>query len=248
MGRTLSALTGYLRHGVVAWFRNPRQAMRFWRQVTGVGLSYAPTNLPKRELAAVLPGAESLPVTLENYVPRYGQPVPAEIVTVCQIVRFLSPQTIFEIGTFEGETTVHMAANSTARIWTLDLPPTQGRKGCHPDDPGWRIRETSYGERCIQLLGDSRTFDFGEWRGRMDFVFVDAGHDYENVRSDSLRAMELISEQGAIVWHDYAPYELGVVRALDELNEQLFHIEGTSLAVRPPSGAPNLHHGPTRAG
>jgi hypothetical protein len=36
-----------------------------------------------------------------------------------------------------------------------------------------------------------------------DFIFVDAGHDYESVMKDSMVAFEVLSQQGVIFWHDY---------------------------------------------
>jgi hypothetical protein len=56
-----------------------------------------------------------------------------------------------------------------------------------------------------RLEGDSRNFDFGEYKSKMDLVFVDGDHHFDSVRSDTRNAFELINhEKGIILWHDYA--------------------------------------------
>ena len=48
----------------------------------------------------------------------------ADIISLCLICRIIKPNLIFEIGTFQGYTTHHLALNTpeNARIFTLDLP------------------------------------------------------------------------------------------------------------------------------
>jgi hypothetical protein len=135
-----------------------------------------------------------------------------------------------------------MAANSTAKIYTLDLPPETGEKKRHvldadrdvyPERSGAKFRETWYAQRIYQLFGDSQTFDFSPYYGRMDLVFVDACHHYEFVKTDSENAIKMMSPHAIILWHDYADYAPGVVQALNELSakKQLFHLQGTSLVI-----------------
>src|SRR5229473_3288527 len=58
---------------------------------------------------------------------KYGDMTWQEVIIVCMLVREFQPKRIFEIGTFMGKTTYHLAANSgdDARIFTLDLPETE---------------------------------------------------------------------------------------------------------------------------
>jgi len=164
-----------------------------------------------------------------------------ETLVLCQIVRIARPNRIFEIGTFRGCTTLQMAANSTGQVFTLDLPPDSTGGQCmsdaeldvYPEVPGDRFRGTAYAERIHQLLGDSQTFDFTPYYARMDLVLVDACHHYDSVYNDTQNALKMVSADGIVVWHDYAPYAPGVVRVLNELSTGggLFHLTGTSLAV-----------------
>ena len=53
----------------------------------------------------------------------------------------------------------------------------------------------------------------------MDLVFVDAGHEYHDVR-DSENALRMVSESGVVVWDDYHPRHPGVQRALNEVGRR----------------------------
>ena len=187
------------------------------------------------------PGISQLPVTLSDYIYNYGDMPVHEIFTLCQIVRWAKPECIFEIGTFQGGTTRQMAANSTAKIYTLDLPPETGEKrrvldadlDVYPEVPGAKFQENEYAQQIHQLFGDSQTFDFSPYYGHVNLVFVDACHHYEFVKKDSENALKMVSPGGIILWHDYADYAPGVVQALNELStkKQLFHLQGTSLVI-----------------
>ena len=50
-----------------------------------------------------------------------------------------------------------------------------------------------------------------------DLVFIDAEHDYDNVKRDILAWYPLVKEGGIICGHDYASRELGVIKAVDEI-------------------------------
>lgn len=160
-----------------------------------------------------------------------------ELTVLNALVVHFKPHRIFEIGTFDGRTTLNLAANTSpdALVYTLDLPPgTVNLPG--GVQSGERFRGTDVEGRIRPLYGNSFEFDFLPYAGSIDFVFVDAGHEYENVANDSKAAMQLVGDRpGVIVWHDYETIA-GVTKALDELiptrakNERFFRIEGTSLA------------------
>jgi hypothetical protein len=142
-----------------------------------------------------------------------------------------------------------MAANTKAKIYTLDLPPrdhkdyTQPKvwdpeSDVYPDQPGVRFHGTPYERRIIQLFGNSQTFDFTPYYGVVDFIFVDGCHHYDFVVSDSKNALKMMSSGGIVVWHDYAPYSAGVLQGLNELSREvpLAHIHGTSLVFTQQKG------------
>ena len=104
-------------------------------------------------------------------------------------------------------------------------------------ESGARYRGTAEESRIVQLYGDSGTYDFSEFLGQMDFVFVDASHAYRYVVNDSLVALRLLRpEGGTIVWHDYGRWD-GVTRALNDLKSrqpefrEVVKVQGTTLAL-----------------
>ncbi|NJN39868.1 MAG: class I SAM-dependent methyltransferase [Gammaproteobacteria bacterium] len=155
---------------------------------------------------------------------------------------------LFEIGTFDGRTTLNLALNSPAHcaIYTLDLPPdlatrfplAEGER--HMVDkprPGARYerhRETHPAAvgRIHQLLGDSAAFDFSPYKDSCSLVFVDGSHDYDYLMSDTRAAMEMAKRGGVVVWHDYGVWG-DVTRGLDELEGResygIRNVSGTSL-------------------
>ena len=99
-------------------------------------------------------------------------------------------ETIFEFGTFDGRTTLNIAANTSpaAKIYTIDLPREMANNVTHKlekgekhfvekDQSGSQYKGTEFKQKIIQLYGDSVNYDFSEYFGNMDFVFVDASHE-----------------------------------------------------------------------
>lgn len=166
-----------------------------------------------------------------------------EAIFLGSLATSLSCQNIFEIGTFKGVTTYYLMSCISGKIYTLDLPAEPMNTtldvenaekafiGTKDDERFWVGKPGA--ERIVSLRGDSATFDYSPYEGKMDFVFIDASHAYEYVKSDSLNALKMIHDDGVIVWHDYAPCWPGSVRALNELSSEieLRHIKGTSLVI-----------------
>ena len=155
---------------------------------------------------------------------------------------------LFEIGTFDGRTTLNLALNSPARcrVFTLDLPPDLDtafplahgeRHMVEKPKPGARyekyraIYPAAIG-KIHQRLGDSATFDFTPHAHSCSLVFVDGSHAYDYAMSDTRAAMQMVRQGGVILWHDYGIWE-GVTKALEELEQKqgygLRNIRGTSL-------------------
>ena len=102
----------------------------------------------------------------------------------------------------------------------------------YPDIPGIRFRNTPYEKRINQIYGNTQLVDFKKYYNKIDFVFVDANHHYKYVKKDSENALRMKSPKGFIIWHDYAPYAPGVLKALYETSKdnQIVHFSGTSFA------------------
>jgi predicted O-methyltransferase YrrM len=172
-----------------------------------------------------------------------------ELFILVQLLQTFQPITCFEIGTFDGRTTLNMAANTSneAVIYTLDLPREQMDNTVFPLNPadlgvvekeisGARFRGTVWEHKIQQLYGDSAAFDYTPYQGNIDFVFVDGSHTYDYVLSDSRNAITLLRDgKGIILWHDY-PTTPSVLKAINYLRRadpcfaNIRHIKGTRFA------------------
>ena len=190
------------------------------------------------ETLATEPEAVSLALCPSEYG---GSPL-GDLLALGALVRTRQPQTIFEFGTFKGQTTLTMALNApeTARLYTMDLGPTnrgelddieEWQKHFDTTNVGEHYRRSRYANRVTQLFGDSRAFDTTPYQGKMDFVYVDACHEYDYVRSDSEKAFEMLAADGIVAWHDYSTAFPGVRRYLEELalTREVFWVEGTQV-------------------
>ena len=185
-----------------------------------------------------------------------GNVTPLELTTLSMFAKAHNPKTIFEIGTFDGRTTLNLALNSSpdTKIYTIDLPKngtaspllpvTLGDKGfIDMKVTGSRFLNKDEGipiekDKIVQLYGDTATFDFAPYFKTVDMVFIDGAHSYEYVMNDSKIAFKLLrNKKGVILWHDYNSSHKGVMQALDELQLaniadpawKMFHIEDTTL-------------------
>jgi len=175
------------------------------------------------------------------------------------LVRLTDTKQFFEFGTYLG-TTSRLVANNTGddvEIVTLDLSPEEiavldpeGLNTTEKDENDDFLRhkyqelgafflndldEATQG-RVTRILCDSTKLDLGEHglRNRFDLIFVDGGHHYDIIKSDSDLAFEMLKPSGVIVWHDYASgIHTDVARFLDEQSEAwgLYHIKNTMMAI-----------------
>jgi SAM-dependent methyltransferase len=172
-----------------------------------------------------------------------GATPPQDLFAILRVVRWLNPKRIFEIGTSTGITTAHLAMNSEAEVYTLDLPRelADNLGGYNAgdlsllqlrDQIGSAYRPFNRNGQIRQLFGDSRTFDFSPYRRSVDLVFVDGCHVFDGILSDSRNAFDLLGERGVILWHDFANLR-EVTRAVKRLASErpLYHLEGTWLAM-----------------
>ena len=179
----------------------------------------------------------------------FGHTTEFELKVISNLVRKASPKCIFEIGTFEGRTTLNMALNTSeeAEIITLDLPASELNATLMEIEDGEvrYVEKDVSGERFIghpkshkikQVFGDSATFNFETYNQTIDLAFIDGSHAYDYVLNDSEKVFKLMREGGFIIWHDYTNWE-GVRKAMNELYQKdvrfrnLKHIGGTSILI-----------------
>lgn len=162
-----------------------------------------------------------------------------EVVTISCLVHMLSPRILFEFGTFDGRTTLHLALNAPedAMIYTIDKE--RGKFDFGADTPFFKQVEvgecflsTPVRNKIQMLTGDSRQFDLTQFKRSVDFVFIDADHSYDGVMHDTDKAFDMIRPGGLIVWHDYLMVG-DVTKAIVDIckGKALKSLKGTSLVT-----------------
>jgi predicted O-methyltransferase YrrM len=204
-------------------------------------------SLPKIALDELIQGNSE--IILKNFNIREGNISAYELLVIASLISLRQPVNLLEIGTFDGNTTLQMAVNAPSRsvVHTIDLPDGETATAVPilQEDVKFVIDEKKkfrrYGgtleEKNIeQHFGDSTTYDFAKFttNGPIDFCFIDGGHSYECVKSDTEKALRILSEDAIVLWHDFNPNCPGVYSYLCQLSETapIYHIEGTSLAIR----------------
>lgn len=165
-----------------------------------------------------------------------------DMMCIIAAIRIVQAKKIFEIGTFRGNTTLHMALNSdeNSEIYTLDADEEtiasmgmtkmyEWRNHFPPEYDGCQVDH-----KIHQMTGNSQKFDFNPYVGQIDLMLIDADHSYLGVMSDTNNALEVVKSTGCIAWHDYLnPTTSGNTFYLDELSDEidLFHIEDTTTVL-----------------
>lgn len=202
-------------------------------------------KLPTVSIEDLFPGSTNLSIRLERSLPSaVGNLTINELVVMALTCQWLKPSVLFEFGTFNGRTTLNLAANTPAdaKIHTLDLAdPAAAQLAADREDSDYHLlertgsyfRETVFSNKIEQLWCDSSRFDETDLRGQADLVFVDGAHSYDYVRNDTSKALAMVRPGGVILWHDYCAWYPGVFGYLHELlpSYPLKHIEGTHFAI-----------------
>ena len=162
-----------------------------------------------------------------------------ELLTILIIVRQIKPQKILEIGTYDGNTTLNIAANTfpEAVITTIDLPPEGLENISHSgkkEPETFKKRqylETKEESKVIQIYGDSAELDFSKLGGPFDLVFIDGDHSQFYAYSDTVKSLSVLNPGGVIIWHDYEMQSVSSVIDRASAKEEIYWIKGTRLAV-----------------
>lgn len=190
-------------------------------------------TLPIRDLVG---GEADADVTMTASNHPFELPL-GEKASLMALVRHYKPQLLFEMGTFTGATTVSLAraAGKDATVHTIDLPDKEIVWGPAVRAAiGRRLTErTESDASIIAHRCNTKSFDFAPFERKVDFVYIDASHEYHDVLHDSNAALRMVRPGGIVVWDDYQATIPGVVRALRELSRthRIFQIELTRLAV-----------------
>jgi len=173
---------------LLAKIAQPRKAAELSTQNLFLFDSAFNVGLPKKNVKEVLPHNNwsdlRLFVDSDEFWINEMPCSAADIVSLCMIVQLVRPKRIFEIGTLNGYTALHFAANAPqAEVFTLDLPAetSVALNTTIGDDRfvGESLKSGRLYEgkpecgRIHSLCGDSATFDFAPFYRSIDFFFID---------------------------------------------------------------------------
>ena len=198
-------------------------------------------------------------VQLPVYPTGGGGTRPEELLFLATATRLLQPTRVFEIGTFNGQTTAVFILNAAtgARVISLDLPPEAGLSSTSAGATiasdaelietrklaSW-IHRLGLESRYEQLLEDSIRFDPAPYAGSVELGFIDGAHSLPYVENDTRKMASMMSDRGLVFWHDYGGQGRfrDLTRYLDDLARDipLFRVPRTSLAWAPGSALRNL--------
>lgn len=218
--------------------------LEYLRDLETVYQSYTYAPLKSVELAELVGRDFCEPLFLPVGSVRPGSTPISDLAALAALARKKRPKRIFEIGTFEGLTTVIFAKNAGmgAFVYTLDLPHdrkelprTKRSYTAHsiaePYTSGYLIDKFGVREQSRALFGDSALFDFQPYHGQIDLFFVDGAHTEDYVALDSCHAFECLAPGGWVLWHDcFTPQVMKVLKQLAETT-RVCQIRGTNLAL-----------------
>jgi len=141
------------------------------------------------------------------------------------VVKYPSGSVFVEIGVFKGRSLYFLLENIKRRnkkitVFGVDnfaLLPDYNEKDIHTT-----LKKFT---GCYTFIKDSSENASKRFKNRsVDFVFIDAGHDYEDVKLDIESWLPKIKKGGIMAGHDYNPYSLeggypGVWKAVNETFE-----------------------------
>lgn len=223
----------------------PWKALRNDPECAHLIKSWGSGNLRRKGLQEVFPGIEAVDLELRTPYRRVvgtATDLP-ELSCILAVMKLLRARRVLEIGTNDGFTTLNLAANLSndpeAFVCTVDLTPDEAAQpmkhlsaACQPSLVGSKFKGENEAKRIRQVFGDSTKIDWKTLGGPFDVIFIDGGHDFDCVKSDTENAFRNLAPGGAIFWHDYG-FILDVSQAVDAAaaSKSIFALLGTRLAV-----------------
>jgi predicted O-methyltransferase YrrM len=240
--------------------KNPGKAFVLaWRRIFPFGIipkdpeayrigSWSYGNLKRIAITDIFKGIASSEVTVKNAFDKdiYTSMDMQEVFIVCSVLKFIGAKNIMEIGTFDGNTTLNLAVNSSqdAKITTVDLPPDWDgnyeinipelyKNVTERNTVGRQFKEhQEYFPKIKQIFIDSANLDWNEAGAPFDLVILDGCHHYNYVLKDTENAIKFTKPGGIIIWHDYGMIQ-DVSKVVDDIARSIkvYAVRGTRLAI-----------------
>ena len=158
----------------------------------------------------------------------------AENELICLAELATKSSNIAEIGSWMGRSTAALAANTKGTVHAIDTW-AGSAESAHKNQligrsPDWLINtfKENMSEFSNIVIHQMSSYWASKYfiHSKFDLIFIDAGHSYEEVKTDIAAWRPLLSEGGIICGHDYTSGWPGVIQAVEE-EMQTFNVIGT---------------------
>lgn len=137
-----------------------------------------------------------------------------------------------EIGVAEGFFSRDMLAWGLTKLYMVDAWQTIGEKGDGASPQSWHDknmqdaikRVAPFGDKAVILRGLSVKMAELVPNESLGLVYLDAGHDYENVIADLKEWFPKLKKGGVMAGHDYYSDSYGVKRAVHEFTKDKYEL------------------------
>lgn len=158
----------------------------------------------QQEIAALFAAAPDLPLDLQGW--HYDQPI------FQQMIQFVKPTTIIEVGSWKGASAAHMlqkciAAGLDTRLFAVDffqdttIHSFQGSFGLFLSN----MKHLGFDRQVIPVKECSMVaaFDLEEAGVVADLIYIDAGHTFDECLGDLVSYWPLLRPGGVMIGDDY---------------------------------------------
>lgn len=150
--------------------------------------------------------------------------------------------TLVEVGSFLGRSACYLgdslkANGKKATLLCVDTWPALYSEGLHSTIEGTfdifyaNVRQAGLLDTIVPIRTRS-THAAGFIRNDLDFVFIDAAHDYENCKADIVAWLPKVRSGGTIAGHDFDGTFPGVMQAVKEVFGGSYSVLGRSWIHR----------------
>lgn len=150
-------------------------------------------------------------VTMVEQMPGYGPPTPVpifqweeEFVELLRLYRDLQPKRVLELGSYYGGTLYHWLQNAQPNVTIVSVD----SYAVGVDNRDQYLDWAPHPLTLYAINGNSHHPDIVAevaQHGPYDFVFIDAGHYYEEVKADWELYRPMVRSGGVVVFHDILP-------------------------------------------
>jgi predicted O-methyltransferase YrrM len=191
-------------------------------------------KLPVLSASSYFDGFDATPVVFHELpAGSWSSPV-VDVLMLAKIAACTGSRRLLEVGSFRGYTALMLARHmpSDATLVTVDRFP----------DHGEAYRDSPLAARIERRVAEVVPETFaGDPPGSFDFIFLDAGHRYHEVKADTEILLPLLAPDGFMLWHDYANWGRfngfnGVPEYLHELCARIpvCQVDGSTLGIHCP--------------